>query len=86
MARPDPLAPLVAALQRLPGIGVRSAQRLAYHLLKTPREEIDALCDAMRFVKEHVTYCSICNNITDVDPCAFCSSEARDPHVICVVE
>jgi recombination protein RecR len=86
MARPDPLAALVEALQRLPGIGARSAQRLAFHLLKTPREEVDALCDAMRFVKEHVTYCSICSNITDVDPCAYCTASDRDGRLICVVE
>lgn len=86
MARPDPLAALVEALQRLPGIGPRSAQRLAYHLLKTPREDVDALCDAMRFVKEHVTYCSVCNNITDVDPCAYCTAPDRDARLICVVE
>ena len=71
---------------RLPGIGPKGAQRLAFHLLKTPRELTDRLIDALRDVKERVTYCSICNNITDTDPCAFCSSEARDPHTICVVE
>jgi recombination protein RecR len=86
MARPDPLAGLVAALQRLPGIGARSAQRLAYHLLKTPRDEVEALCDAIRHVKDRVTYCSICNNITDVDPCAYCTADDRDRRVICVVE
>jgi recombination protein RecR len=86
MARPDPLAALIEALQRLPGIGARSAQRLAYHLLKTSREEVDALADAMRSVKERVTYCSICSNITDVDPCAFCTDTSRDNRVICVVE
>ena len=86
MARPDPLAALVEALQRLPGIGARSAQRLAYHLLKTPREEVDALCSAMQFVKEHVSYCSICSNITDVDPCAYCTASDRDGRIICVVE
>ncbi|HEX7778131.1 MAG TPA: recombination mediator RecR [Vicinamibacterales bacterium] len=86
MPRPDPLADLVAALQRLPGIGARSAQRLAYHVLKTPREEVDALCAAMLSVKERVTYCSICSNITDVDPCAFCTAGDRDRRLICVVE
>src|SRR6476646_3198112 len=86
MARPDPLAELVEALQRLPGIGARSAQRLAYHLLKTPREEVDALCDAMRDVKERVTYCSVCCNITDVDPCAYCTATDRDVRLMCVVE
>jgi recombination protein RecR len=86
MARVDPLADLVAALQRLPGIGAKSAQRLAYHLLKTPREEIDALAAAMVSVKERVTYCSVCGIITDVDPCGYCTSAERDARVICVVE
>jgi recombination protein RecR len=86
MARQDPLAELIAALQRLPGIGARSAQRLAYHLLKTPREEIDALAAAMLSVKEKVTYCSICSNITDVDPCAYCTAGDRDSRLVCVVE
>ena len=86
MARVDPLAELVTALQRLPGIGARSATRLAYHLLKTPREEVDALCAALLSVKERVTYCTICNNITDVDPCTYCTSPDRDARLICVVE
>lgn len=86
MARVDPLAELITALQRLPGIGARSAQRLAYHLLKTPREEVDALCAALLSVKERVTYCSVCNNITDVDPCVYCTDEDRDRRIICVVE
>jgi recombination protein RecR len=86
MARPEPLGDLVTALQRLPGIGARSAQRLAYHLLKTPREEIDALCAALLSVKERVTYCTICSNITDVDPCIYCTSSERDARLICVVE
>ncbi len=86
MADADPLAPLVAALQRLPGIGARSAQRLAYHLLKTPREEVDALAAAMLLVKDRVTYCTICSNITDVDPCRFCTSPDRNRRHLCVVE
>ena len=83
---PEPLIRLVEELQRLPGIGPKSAQRLAFHILKTPREDADRLADAVRSVKERVTYCSVCNNITDVDPCAYCSSATRDPKVICVVE
>jgi len=86
MALPDPLVRLIEELQRLPGIGPKGAQRLAFHVLKTPRDQTDRLADALREVKERVTYCSICNNITDTDPCAFCSSADRDPHVICVVE
>jgi recombination protein RecR len=83
---PEPLARLVEQLQRLPGIGAKSAQRLAFHILKTPREDVDRLCDAIRDVKDRVTYCSVCNNITDTDPCAFCTSAVRDQKVICVVE
>ena len=86
MALPDPLMRLIEELQRLPGIGPKGAQRLAFHILKTPREQTERLVDALRDVKEQVTYCSVCNNITDVDPCAFCSSDARDPRTICVVE
>lgn len=86
MSLPDPLVRLIEELQRLPGIGPKGAQRLAFHILKTPREQTDRLVDAVRDVKERVTYCSICNNITDTDPCAFCANDARDHHVICVVE
>ena len=86
MSRPDPLARLVEQLQQLPGIGAKSAQRLAYHILKTPREEVDRLADAMREVKDRVTYCSVCSNITDIDPCFYCTSDTRDKRVICVVE
>ena len=86
MSLPDPLTRLIEELVRLPGIGPKGAQRLAFHLLKTPREFTDRLVDALRDVKERVTYCSICNTITDIDPCAFCSNDARDRHVICVVE
>ena len=86
MNRPDPLAKLVEQLQRLPGIGAKSAQRLAFHILKTPREDVDRLSDAMREVKERVTYCSACSNITDVDPCFFCTHPGRDRRIICVVE
>lgn len=86
MARPEPLAKLVEQLQRLPGIGAKSAQRLAFHILKTPREEIDRLAAAMIEVKDRVTYCSVCSNITDTDPCFFCTDSGRDKRVICVVE
>ena len=86
MALPDPLTRLIEELQRLPGIGPKGAQRLAFHILKTPRELTERLVEAVRDVKERVTYCSVCNNITDVDPCGFCSSDARDSRTICVVE
>ena len=77
---------LIEQLQRLPGIGPKGAQRLAFHILRTPRDQANELVDAVREVKERVTYCSVCSNITETDPCAFCSNEARDHRVICVVE
>ena len=86
MPLPAPLVRLIEELQRLPGIGPKGAQRLAFHILRTPREQAERLADALRDVKERVTYCTVCNNITDVDPCAFCSSDGRDPRIICVVE
>ena len=86
MSLPDPLIRLIEELQRLPGIGPKSAQRLAFHILRTPREQTDRLAAAVQEVKECVTYCSICSNITDADPCGFCRSDNRDHNVICVVE
>jgi recombination protein RecR len=83
---PDSLAKLVEQLQKLPGIGAKGAQRLAFHILKNPRDEAERLCDAIREMKERVTYCSTCNNITDQDPCVFCTNPSRDQRVICVVE
>ncbi len=86
MSLPEPLLRLIEELQRLPGIGPKSAQRLAFHLLRTPREDADRLADAVRDVKERVSYCSVCNNITDADPCGYCRNDQRDHRVICVVE
>jgi recombination protein RecR len=83
---PEPLTRLVERLQKLPGIGGKSAQRLAFHILRTPREDADKLCEAIRDVKERVTYCSVCNNITDTDPCPLCTGTGRDQRLICVVE
>lgn len=86
MSLPAPLENLIEQFKRLPGIGAKSAQRLAFHVLKTPREDAERLCDAVRDVKDRVTYCSVCSNITDVDPCAYCSDDRRDGRIICVVE
>ena len=83
---PDPLARLVEQLQKLPGIGAKGAQRLAFHILKNPRDDAERLCEAIRDVKERVTYCSTCHNITEADPCVFCTSASRDQRLICVVE
>ena len=81
-----PLAVLIEQLQRLPGIGVKSAQRLAFHILKHPRDNVEQLCNALREVKDQITYCSICTNITDVEPCRFCTDPERNKRLICVVE
>jgi recombination protein RecR len=86
MSLPPSLLRLIEELQHLPGIGPKGAQRLAFHVLKTPREMTERLIEALRGVKEQVTYCSVCNNITDEDPCEYCRRGDRDHTVICVVE
>jgi recombination protein RecR len=86
LSLPEPLIRLIEELQHLPGIGPKSAQRLAFHILKNPREQAERLAAALRGVKDQVTYCSVCSNITDTDPCLFCRDDARDHHLICVVE
>ena len=83
---PGPLDTLIEQFRKLPGVGAKSAQRLAFHVLKTPREDTERLCEAIRHVKDNVTYCSVCHSITDVDPCRYCGDEARDQRLICVVE
>ena len=82
----EPVTKLIDELQKLPGIGAKSAQRLAFHLLRANRPETDALIQAIQDVKEKIIFCSVCNNITDVDPCRYCSSPTRDRRVILVVE
>jgi recombination protein RecR len=81
-----PLANLINELTRLPGIGGKSASRLAYHILKRPAGEAEALAQAILEVKSKIFRCSICNNMTDIEPCAICGDPRRDPSVICVVE
>jgi recombination protein RecR len=83
---PEPLMRLIEQLQKFPGIGAKSAQRLAFHVLKATREDAERLADALRDVKNDVHHCSICSNITDTDPCTYCTSPDRDARVICVVE
>ena len=80
------MAQLIRELSKLPGIGGKSAQRLAFHILSMEDSEAKALADAISDAKKNMKYCSICGNLTDVDPCAYCSDESRDPSVICVVE
>lgn len=80
------IARLIDELKRLPGIGQKTAQRLAFHLLRADRDQALALSNAIREAKENIRECSICNNITDNDPCLFCASASRDRRLICVVE
>ena len=77
---------LIDELKHLPGIGQKTAQRLAFFILRTDRDRALALADAIREAKEKIRECSVCNNITDVDPCIFCASATRDKKIICVVE
>ena len=77
---------LIDELKHLPGIGQKTAQRLAFFILRTDRDRAFGLADAIREAKEKIRECSICNNITDVDPCIFCASATRDKKIICVVE
>jgi len=81
-----PLANLINELTKLPGIGGKSASRLAYHILKRSPAEAEALASAILEVKQKIFRCSICNNMTDVEPCAICGDARRDTSVICVVE
>ena len=81
-----PLANLINELTKLPGVGGKSAARLAYHILKRPAGEAEALATAILDVKTKIFRCSVCNNMTDVEPCAICADPRRDPSFICVVE
>lgn len=82
----EPMARLIDELKKLPSIGGKSAQRLAFHILRASDEDAELLADAIRQVKEKLHLCSICNNITDVDPCVYCSSATRNLRLVCVVE
>jgi len=77
---------LIDELKKLPGVGAKSAQRLAFHILRSSDEDAEALAEAVRAVKANLRLCSVCNNITDVDPCAYCTSATRNQRLVCVVE
>jgi len=77
---------LIDELKKLPGVGAKSAQRLAFHILRSSDEDAEALAVAVRDVKANLRLCSVCNNITDVDPCAYCTSPTRNQRLVCVVE
>src|SRR6201993_3438100 len=80
------MARLIEELNKLPGVGTKSAQRYAFHILRSSDEDAAALADAVRGLKASLRLCSICNNITDVDPCAYCASPTRNQRLVCVVE
>lgn len=82
----QPIAQLVEALRKLPGIGQKTAVRLAFHLLRQPPEEAEQLADAIRGARANLHPCSVCHNLSDEDPCGFCRSAERNPRQICVVE
>lgn len=82
----QPMARLIEELRRLPGIGAKSAQRLAFHILRAPGEEASALAQAIQELRAKLRLCSVCNNVTDVDPCVYCSSPTRTHATVCIVE
>lgn len=82
----EPMARLIEELKKLPGVGTKSAQRYAFHLLRASDEDAAALAEAVRGLKANLRLCSICNNVTDVDPCVFCASPSRNQRLVCVVE
>ena len=83
---PKPLNRLINEFSKLPGIGGKTAQRLAFHVLSLSTPEVESLANAIRDAKQNLRYCSVCGNLTDQDPCSICSDPQRDPKVICVVE
>ncbi len=82
----EPMARLIDELKKLPGVGSKSAQRMAFHVLRSSGDDAEALASAIRNLKEKLHLCSICNNITDVDPCSYCASPTRNQRLVCVVE
>jgi recombination protein RecR len=82
----EPVAKLIDEFKRLPGIGQKSAQRLAFHILRRPEAEVDNFIRSLREAKEKIVFCSVCNNLTDIDPCMYCSNPKRDRSLICIVE
>ncbi|MCW5959861.1 MAG: recombination mediator RecR [Pyrinomonadaceae bacterium] len=82
----EPVAKLIDEFKRLPGIGHKSAQRLAFFILRLPNEKVESFVSALREVKEKIVFCDVCNNLTDVNPCMYCASQSRDRSIICVVE
>ncbi|MDT5122834.1 MAG: recombination protein RecR [Acidobacteriota bacterium] len=82
----EPVTKLIDEFKRLPGIGHKTAQRLAFHILRVPEADVERFVEALREVKRRIIFCTVCNNLTDVDPCRYCASPSRDRSMICVIE
>ena len=82
----EPMARLIDELKKLPGVGTKTAQRFAFHILRSSDDDASALAEAVRGLKARLRLCSVCNNITDIDPCAYCTSPSRNQRLVCVVE
>jgi recombination protein RecR len=82
----EPMARLIDELRKLPGVGTKSAQRFAFHILRSSDNDANSLAESIRAIKQHLRLCSKCNNITDIDPCAYCANCTRNSGIICVVE
>lgn len=82
----EPMARLIEELKKLPGVGTKSAQRYAFHILRSSDDDASALAEAVRGLKASLRLCSICNNVTDIDPCIYCSNPSRNQRLVCVVE
>ncbi len=82
----EPMARLIEELKKLPGVGTKSAQRFAFHILRATDDDAAALAEAVRGLKASLRLCSVCNNVTDIDPCAYCASPTRNQRLVCVVE
>jgi recombination protein RecR len=82
----EPMSRLIDELRKLPGVGTKSAQRLAFHILRASDADARALAESILELRAKLRLCSICNNITDVDPCVYCASAVRDRHILCVIE
>ena len=82
----EPVTKLIDEFKRLPGIGQKSAQRLAFHILRVPEADVERFVEALQEVKRRIIFCTVCNNLTDVDPCRYCASTSRDRSMICIIE
>ena len=86
LSQEHPLTRLIEELKKIPSIGAKTAQRIAFYIIGLPQDETDRLADAIREAKKNIFFCSICNSLTHVDPCQYCADSRRDHEILCVVE